>query len=90
MLERAFNRPSPYPVGTFLAVFTRFITAASDGDMDAVKNFLKEGLDVNSPDWDKLTALVAASSQGHLAIVKILLDKASACDASKSHDNSFL
>lgn len=55
----------------------RFITAASDGDMDAVKAYLKDGLDVNSQDWDKLTALVAAASQGHIAVVKLLLDKAS-------------
>lgn len=53
----------------------RFITAASDGDLDAVKAYLKDGLDVNSQDWDKLTALVAAASQGHLKVVKLLLDK---------------
>lgn len=56
---------------------TRFITAASDGDLNAVKNYLKDGLDVNSQDWDKLTALVAAASQGHLKVVKHLLDKVS-------------
>lgn len=53
----------------------RFITAASDGDLDAVKTYLKDGLDVNSQDWDKLTALVAAASQGHFKVVKLLLDK---------------
>ncbi|CAN0448409.1 unnamed protein product, partial [Ectocarpus sp. 8 AP-2014] len=35
---------------------SRFITAASDGDLNAVKTYLKDGLDVNSQDWDKLTA----------------------------------
>lgn len=55
----------------------RFITAASDGDLEAVQTYLKEGLDVNSQDWDKLTALVAAASQGHLEVVKVLLDKVS-------------
>ena len=53
----------------------RFITAASDGDIEAVEAHLKEGLDVNSQDWDKLTALVAAASQGHLDVVKLLLGK---------------
>lgn len=43
--------------------------------MEAVKGFLKDGLDVNSQDWDKLTALVAAASQGHMAMVKLLLEK---------------
>lgn len=48
-----------------------------------MKAYLKDGLDVNSQDWDKLTALVAAASQGHLKVVKLLLDKVSAvpCDA---------
>lgn len=57
--------------------FPRFITAASDGDLEAVQTYLKDGLDVNSQDWDKLTALVAAASQGHLEVVKVLLDKVS-------------
>lgn len=58
-----------------LCFCNRFITAASDGDVDAVKAYLKEGLDVNSQDWDKLTALIAAASQGHMSVVKLLLEK---------------
>ena len=58
----------------------RFITAASDGDLAVVGDYLKDGLDVNSQDWDKLTALIASASQGHLQVVKLLLDKASGVD----------
>ena len=44
----------------------RLITAASDGDKKGVKKWLDQGVDVDSRDWDNLTPLIAASSQGHL------------------------
>lgn len=44
----------------------RLITAASDGDKKGVKRWLDQGVDVDSRDWDNLTPLIAASSQGHL------------------------
>lgn len=53
----------------------RLVTAASDGDMTLVKELLDEGIDVNSRDWDKLTAIIAASSRGHLTLVKFLLSQ---------------
>jgi len=52
----------------------RLITAASDGDKKMMKTFLKNGVDVNSRDWDQLTALIAAASAGHLDVVKFLFD----------------
>ena len=33
----------------------RLITAASDGDEKRVREYLKDGIDVNSRDWDNLT-----------------------------------
>ena len=52
----------------------RFIGAASDGDKKLVNSYLKgKEVDVNERDWDDLTALITASSAGHLDIVKILL-----------------
>lgn len=44
----------------------RLITAASDGDKKGVRRWLDQGVDVDSRDWDNLTPLIAASSQGHL------------------------
>lgn len=44
----------------------RLITAASDGNKKGVKKWLDQGVDVDSRDWDNLTPLIAASSQGHL------------------------
>lgn len=47
----------------------RLITAAADGDKKAVKEHLADGIDVNSQDWDNLTALIAASSAGECSRV---------------------
>mmetsp|Transcript_357 Transcript_357/g.616 ORF Transcript_357/g.616 Transcript_357/m.616 type:complete len:853 (+) Transcript_357:60-2618(+) len=51
----------------------RLISAASDGDLNTVKQFLKNKVDVNSQDWDNLTAVIAASGKGHLSTVKHLI-----------------
>jgi len=51
----------------------RLITAASDGDEKRVKEYLKDGVDVNSRDWDNLTAVVAAASAGHKKLVQLLV-----------------
>ena len=59
-------------IKTMESLGARLITAASDGDKAAVKGYLEEGIDVNSQDWDNLTAIIAASSSGHLDIVKLL------------------
>ena len=52
----------------------KMITAASENDMAAVKAFLAEGVDVNTPDWNDQTALIAAAGHGHLQMVQLLLD----------------
>ena len=51
----------------------RLITAAADNDVNAVKSYLKNKVDVNSRDWDKVTPLIAASGNGHLGMVKLLI-----------------
>jgi ankyrin repeat protein len=55
----------------------RLISAATDGDLPTVKAFLNNKVDVNSRDWDNLTALIAASSKGQLETVKFLITKGS-------------
>lgn len=59
----------------------RFVASAAKGDKGLVKRYLKEGVDVNSADWDKLTPLMAAASGGHLDVVKVLLDAGADKDA---------
>jgi ankyrin repeat protein len=51
----------------------RLIGAASDGDKKTIQALLKDGVDVNTRDWDDLTALIPASSSGHLDICKLLV-----------------
>lgn len=53
----------------------RLIGAATDGDVKLVQELLKDGTDVNTRDWDELTALIPAASAGNLEIVKILVEK---------------
>lgn len=61
----------------------RFIGAASDGDKKLVQSFLKDkSADVNVRDWDDLTALITASSAGHLDIVKLLIKAGADVNAS--------
>ena len=52
---------------------TRLITAASEGNEKRVKEYLKDGVDVNSRDWDNLTPIIAAASAGHKKLVQLLM-----------------
>jgi len=65
------------------SVGARFIGAASDGDKKLVDSLLKsKDVDINERDWDDLTALITASSAGHIDIVKLLLKKNADVNAS--------
>ena len=51
------------------------LTAASIGDLNTIIILYSQGLDLNSYDYDKRTALHLACSEGHLHIVKYLIKK---------------
>lgn len=63
---------SPADIETMSTVGARLVGAASEGNLDKVKELVKEG-EVDARDWDKLTGLIGASSSGHLDICKFLL-----------------
>ncbi|DBA04763.1 TPA: hypothetical protein N0F65_004400 [Lagenidium giganteum] len=48
--------------------------AASDGNIDAVEQFLAVGVDVNAKDEYGYTPLQAAVSYGHVELLRFLLD----------------
>jgi len=50
------------------------LSAAREGDIDSVKRLLEEKADVNRSDDRGLTALMLASFEGHLEVVRTLLD----------------
>lgn len=54
---------------------TPLMSAASNGDINAVKRLLNEGADVNAKDSDNWTALTKAARDGHTEIVKFLIEK---------------
>ena len=62
-----------------LMVFTigcsTIYSAAGNGNIAAVKQYLHAGTDVNARDKDGLTPLMFATRDGHLDVVKYLVDK---------------
>ena len=59
--------------------------AANSGDIEAVKNFLAAGTDVNAID-DDWTPLVFAVDKGHKEIVEILIAKGADVNVMVSND----
>ncbi|XP_051832039.1 kinase D-interacting substrate of 220 kDa isoform X3 [Antechinus flavipes] len=52
---------------------TPLMVAAENGNLEIVKELLKNGANCNLEDVDNWTALISAAKEGHLAIVKELL-----------------
>ena len=67
-----------------------FIERAGTGDLAAVKLFLAAGMDVNARDRmgaKAYTALYEASFQGHLEVVKFLVEHGAKINAKTGHGN---
>ena len=52
-----------------------FIKCAEKGEVEAVKMFLDEGININACDKEGRSALMRASLFGHVETVKLLIDK---------------
>ena len=52
-----------------------FITAASEGDVEEIRDLLEHGnIDVSEGDYDKRTALHLAAGEGHTSVLELLCD----------------
>ncbi len=51
------------------------LEACEKGDIDAVKQYVTDGMDVNIKDTDGRSPLLVAAMEGHKKIVEILLAK---------------
>jgi len=51
------------------------LSCASSGDLTGIIQLLDEGASVNSCDYDKRTGLHVAASEGHVAVVELLLSR---------------
>ena len=51
-----------------------FYTAAYDGDYQTTYTLIQEGIKIDSADYDGITALMYASSNGNIKIVELLLE----------------
>lgn len=58
----------------------RLMYSANEGDVDAVKDLLDSGTDVNFTDIDGRTALHIAACQGRPDVVELLLDRGAVVD----------
>ena len=65
--EQATEQQDPEKVAALM-------TAAQTGDLDAVKQLIESGVDVNSKTRYSATALSFAAEKGHLEIVKYLVE----------------
>jgi len=54
-------------------VFTKFLQLCCDGNYDKIIEMI-DSIDVNLCDYDKRTPLHLAASEGHIEIVKVLLE----------------
>eukprot|EP01119_Soliformovum_irregulare_P002721 TRINITY_DN1297_c0_g1_i1.p1 TRINITY_DN1297_c0_g1~~TRINITY_DN1297_c0_g1_i1.p1 ORF type:complete len:907 (-),score=155.10 TRINITY_DN1297_c0_g1_i1:52-2682(-) len=51
----------------------RLCTAVSDGILEQVKLLVKEGADLDAPDYDRRTPLHIAAAEGHVDVLRFLL-----------------
>lgn len=70
--EPAKEKESPKPVAKITA--EQFGTAALEGNYKVIETAIEAGIDVNTPDPNKRTALMLASFNGHQEIVNKLLE----------------
>ena len=63
------------PAGDLTA---ELIDGASKGDLERIRELVKQRVDVNLGDYDRRTALHLAASEGLLAVVEFLIDEAHA------------
>lgn len=68
----------------------RFLEAAYNGDYKVVLDCIKKGVDINTENWDGVTALMYATNSGNKDLVKLLLDKGAKVDAKPMNGNTAL
>ncbi len=51
------------------------ISSASTGDIHEIQRLVASGIDLNASDYDKRTALHLAAAEGHLNVIKYLVDR---------------
>lgn len=70
---------------------TKFVNASIKGDLEQVKKYLSQGIDVNLIDaYNEKSALMGASSSGHLKIVKYLIKSGSNISATNNEGETAL
>mmetsp|Transcript_82033 Transcript_82033/g.220287 ORF Transcript_82033/g.220287 Transcript_82033/m.220287 type:complete len:86 (-) Transcript_82033:458-715(-) len=61
-----------------IATTTAILNASAAGDVSALENIMQtnpSGFDANAKDYDGRTALHLACSEGHMAVVRLLVEQ---------------
>lgn len=73
---------SAHDITTMQSTGARLVSAAHMGNVEAIQSVLEAAHDentdtktVDTPDWDGVTALIAAASAGHVPLVQFLLEQ---------------
>ena len=61
----------------------RFMEAAENGDLAAVKSSIKAGVPVDARDWDGATALIRATQHGQTQVVGFLIERGTNLNATE-------
>lgn len=64
---------------------SNLISAADSGDVEAVRQLLAGGADVNGTFHDGLTALMAAAGSGHVPVIELLVASGADVNAADDH-----
>jgi uncharacterized protein len=79
------SESSPKPTASTTSknpmISAALLVAASKGDLDAVKETLAKGAEVNATDQDQRTALMLASFDGHTEVAAYLIEQGAQVDA---------
>lgn len=80
------DSPKFYPVTKYFSIHD----AAANGDLEAVKNMLGQGTDIDETDQGGMTALHNAAFQGHFDVVKFLVRNKADMDLQDSRERTAL
>jgi hypothetical protein len=69
---------------------SELMKAAAEGDINSVKNAVRDGADINGRSAGNWTPLIVAAQNGHLEIVRFLIEKGADFDAENAYTETAL
>ena len=79
-----------FALGCTLTSESKFVSAAGNGDLEQVKHFLEQGVNINCRANDDWTALTIAATEGHFKVIKLLVEYGADVNALEGGGNTAL